>query len=281
MATETRIYHKSRQGPVERPVSRSGWKVAAREAALIGVAALLYSLVRGLTNDRVEAAFANSERVISFERRLGLFVETDLQSFALRSDVVLAIVNAIYIAYWPLVFGTLAWLLVRRPRIYPLFRNAILASGALSLVVFALFPLAPPRFVPEYGFVDTIARESAGYRSFNASPLVNEYAAMPSLHFGWVLLLAIAVATVVLNPYVRAVAFAVPPLMFAAIVLTGNHYVVDGFAGGAIVLTGLWMAVALRKRRTNRILPERGLPESFARPTDTDMHAKDPHYPYP
>lgn len=211
---------------------------------------MLYILVRGLTNDRVEAAYANAELVISLERRLGLFVEADLQSFALQSDVVLSVINAIYIAYWPLVLGALAWLLVRRPHAYPMFRNAILASGALSLVLFALFPLAPPRFLPDYGFIDTIAKESAGYRSFNASPLVNEYAAMPSLHFGWVLLLAIAVAVLVPNPLVRAFAFAMPPLMFVSIVLTGNHYIIDGIVGGAIVLTGLWFALAVQAHRT-------------------------------
>lgn len=167
----------------------------------------------------------------------------------LQSGLVLDAVNTTYVSYWPLVIGTLVWMLVRHPGVYPLFRNAVLASGALSLVVFALFPLAPPRFMPEHGFVDTIAKESAGYRSFTASPLVNEYAAMPSLHFGWVLLLAIAVGVVVRSRLIRAVTFTAPPLMFAAIVLTGNHYIVDGVVGGAVVLTGLWIALAVQRRR--------------------------------
>lgn len=230
------------------PPSRPRWQTALQEASFIAVAALLYSLVRGLTDDRVDAAFANAERVISFERWLGIFVEADLQRIALRGDAVVDFVNAIYIAYWPIVFGTLIWLLVRHPAVYPLYRNALLASGALSLAVFALYPLAPPRFLPEYGFVDTIARESEGYRSFNASALVNEYAAMPSLHFGWVLLLAIAVGTLARNRIARAGAVVTPGLMLAAIVLTGNHFFIDGVVGGAIVLAGLSIALLLRRR---------------------------------
>ena len=230
------------------PSGRLRWRTALREASFIAAAALLYSLVRGLTDDRVDAAFANAERVISLERWLGIFVEADLQRVALRGDGVIDVVNAIYIAYWPIVFGTLLWLLVRHPAVYPLYRNALLASGALSLAVFALYPLAPPRFLPEHGFVDTIARESEGYRSFNASALVNEYAAMPSLHFGWVLLLAIAVATLVRSRIVRASAVVTPVVMLAAIVLTGNHFIIDGIVGGVVVLAGLWTALLLRRR---------------------------------
>ena len=99
-------------------------------------------------------------------------------------------------------------------------------------MIFALYPLAPPRFLPEHGFVDTIAANSAGYRDFNASALVNEYAAMPSLHVGWVLLVSIAIMNLVRSRAVRATAAVLPIAMFGAIVLTGNHYIVDGIAGG-------------------------------------------------
>lgn len=235
-------------GRNDRAASRQRWVIVLREAAFIAAAALLYSVVRGMTDDRVEAAFANAEHVIAFERSLGIFIEADLQRAALEWSGTADIVNAIYISYWPLVFGTLAWLLIRHPETYPLYRNALLASGALSLAVFAAYPLAPPRFLPEYGFVDTIAKGSDGYRSFNASAMVNEYAAMPSLHFGWVLLLATAVVAVAHNRAVRAVAIAAPALMLVAIVLTGNHYIVDGVVGGVVVLGGLGIAYLIRRR---------------------------------
>jgi hypothetical protein len=231
---------------------RSRWLVVIRETVFIAAAALFYSLVRGLTDDRVPAAFDNAERVISFERSVDLFAEADLQRIVLRTDPVIDVVNAIYIAYWPLIFGTLAWLLVCRPVAYPFYRNALLASGALTLGVFAVFPLAPPRFLPDHGFVDTIAGNSAGYREFTASALVNEYAAMPSLHFGWTLLVAVAVVTLVPNIAIRAAAGVIPALMFAAIVLTGNHYIIDGLVGSAVVLAGLGVAAAIRSRTRTR-----------------------------
>lgn len=227
-----------------------------RELALVGTAALLYTLVRGLTDDRVNLAFANAERLISFERGIGIFVEPRLQSWAVASDVIVNLANAVYILYWPIIIGTLLWLLARRSGAYPFYRNALLASGGIALVVFALFPLAPPRFLPEHGFVDTIAAHSDGYREFNASALVNEYAAMPSLHFGWVLLSGIAIYRLVDHRLARVVAIALPILMLSAIVLTGNHYLMDAVVGGGVVLAGLGVAHLLGRRAASRSVRE-------------------------
>jgi hypothetical protein len=222
---------------------------------LVAAAVLLYSLVRGFTDDRVEAAFDNAAHLISFERALGIFREPDLQETVLGSDLAVDAMNAVYIAYWPIVVGTLAWLLFRHPGQYRFFRNALMASGVVSLAVFAVFPLAPPRFLPEYGFVDTIAVRSGGYRDMQASALVNEYAAMPSLHVGWVLLAAVAFFTVSRRLIVRAAAATMPLLMWAATVLTGNHYFVDGLAGSVVVLIGLTIAAALHRRRPSEHTP--------------------------
>ncbi|NEE00351.1 phosphatase PAP2 family protein [Phytoactinopolyspora halotolerans] len=217
-----------------------------REVVLILTAALLYSLVRGMTDDRVGLAFDNAERLISFQQSIGLFVEPDIQSWVVGHDAVINVINAIYIAgYWPVLVGTLVWLLLRHPDRYPLYRNALLASGAITLVIFALFPLAPPRFLPEYGFVDTVSDNSSAYRDFSASPFVNEYAAMPSLHFGWILLLGIAWTTVGRSAMAKVFGATMPVLMFLAIVLTGNHYILDGIVGGTVVLLGLVVAVGV------------------------------------
>lgn len=245
-----------RQPPDGRDPSGSGAQrrlhAMLRELAFVGTAALLYSLVRGLTDDRVDTAFANAERLISFERWLGIFVEPQVQTWAVARDVVVNLANAVYIMYWPVIIGTFLWLLVRRPEAYRFYRNALLASGGFSLIVFALYPLAPPRFLPEYGFVDTIAAHSDGYREFNASALVNEYAAMPSLHFGWVLLAGIAIYHLVERRLARTVAVAMPVLMLSAIVLTGNHYFMDAIVGGAVVVAGLGVAGLVARRSAGR-----------------------------
>lgn len=223
-----------------------GWRSVAREVILLALGALLYSLVRGMTDDRVELAYANAERLISLERDLGIFIEPDLQGAVVGSSLAVDVANAIYIAYWPIVLGTAVWLLFTRRAMFALYRNALLLSGLFGLVAFAAFPLAPPRFVG--GFVDTIAAESDGYRSFNASALVNEHAAMPSMHFGWVLLVGIAISTLASNRAVRAAGIVLPVLMLASIVVTGNHFLLDAVVGGVVVLAGLGLASWARTR---------------------------------
>ncbi len=250
MALETRTAERNplsdRRGP--EPDAKHRWRTALREVGFIFIAALSYSLVRGLTDNRVDAAFSNAERVISWETSIGAFAEPGLQESFLAYDAGPHVANAIYIwGYWPVLAGTLIWLIVRHQAAYPLYRNALLVSGALSLVIFALFPLAPPRFLPEHGFVDTVAQHSSGYREVTASALVNEYAAMPSLHFGWMLLVGIAWVAVSRHAALRIAGAVVPALMFAAIVLTGNHYILDGLVGGAVVLAGLVGAHMLRR----------------------------------
>jgi hypothetical protein len=242
-----------------------------REAALIAFAAGLYALVRGLANDRVYAAFDHAEQVISFERSVGLFVEPAWQRAIIDNDIVVAAANAVYIAFWPVVVLTLAWLLLRRPAAYPRFRNAVLASGALSLVLFAVYPLAPPRFVPEYGFVDTIAQHATTYRTLNAPALVNEYAAMPSLHFGWVLLVGIVWVTLTRHVVVRALGEVLPVLMFAAVVLTANHYIVDGIVAAAVIVLGLVIAGLIDSARNGRRSRYDGEPASLQRPQHLEV----------
>jgi hypothetical protein len=242
-----------------------------REAALIAFAAGLYTLVRGLANDRVDAAFDHAEQVISFERSVGLFVEPAWQRAIIDNDIVVAAANAVYIAFWPVVVLTLAWLLLRRPAAYPRFRNAVLASGALSLALFAVYPLAPPRFVPEYGFVDTIAQHATTYRTLNAPALVNEYAAMPSLHFGWVLLVGIVWVTLTRHVVIRALGVVLPVLMFAAIVLTANHYIVDGIVAAAVIVLGLVIAGLIDSARKGRRSRYDGEPASLQRPQHLEV----------
>lgn len=226
------------------------WIAVVREVVLIAAGGLLYSLVRGLTDDRVELAYANAERMISLERDLGIFIEPDLQAAVVGTPWAVDVANAIYIAYWPIVIGAAVWLLLAHRAMFPLYRNALLLSGLFGLAVFATFPLAPPRFV---GFVDTIAAESDGYRSFNASALVNEHAAMPSMHFGWVLLVGMAISTLASNRALRAVGIILPVLMLGSIVVTGNHFILDALVGGVIVLAGFGLAWWARTRFGGRL----------------------------
>ncbi len=117
-------------------------------------------------------------------------------------------------------------------------------SGAIGLVIFVLHPVAPPRLLPS-GFTDTVTELSSSYRVLQPPSLVNKYAALPSLHVGWNLLVGVALFRTRANRFVTIVGLLSPLLMAAAVVMTGNHYVVDALLGSVVALTGLAVSYRL------------------------------------
>ncbi|MFF0341418.1 phosphatase PAP2 family protein [Kribbella sp. NPDC004875] len=221
-----------------------------RELMLIAVAITLYFGVRGLITTRVDTAYRNAEDIVALEKSAGVFVEPELQDAVIRHGWLAETFGAIYIyGHWPVLLATLLWLLLRHRDHYRTFRNAMLLSGAIGLVIFAGFPVAPPRFLPGYGFVDTVAERTSAYRVLQPPAFVNQYAAVPSLHFGWNLLMGIAVATLAGHWVIRLFGWLMPALMLAAIVLTANHYLLDGVAGGVLALLSLLVAYRLSRKR--------------------------------
>jgi hypothetical protein len=220
-----------------------------REALIIVVAVFLYFAVRGLVETRVWLAHEHARAIVDLERRLGIFVEPDLQQLIVPHDWLVALANWVYIyGHWPVVALTLVWLHMRHGAAYPRFRNALLISGALGLIVFATYPVAPPRFLPDLGFWDSVSARSESYRVLQPPSLVNKYAAMPSLHFGWNLLMGIAWAQYATTRAGRVFGWLMPVAMLIAIVVTANHYLLDGAAGGALALVGLAIATTLAVR---------------------------------
>jgi hypothetical protein len=221
-----------------------------REMLLITPAVFVYFAVRGVVVAREEVAFRNADSIIGLQSRLGIFHEPTLQGWILGSDLLVRTVNWIYIwGHWPVVVGTLIWLIVRRPDTFSVYRNAFLISGIIAMFVFATFPVAPPRLVDDIDVVDTVTEQSSSYRVLQPPALTNPYAAMPSLHFGWNLLMGIAIVREArLRPF-RLFGYAMPAMMFLGIVLTANHYILDGLAGGLLVLVSLWFSIAILRVR--------------------------------
>lgn len=231
---------------------------AVQEVTIIGFAVFLYFFVRGLMHGQEARAYANADRLIDVERALGFFWEPSWQEWALRFDWLGTVANWVYIwGHWPVIVATLVWLLVKHGDGYGVYRNALLISGAIGLVFFTLFPMAPPRFMVDWGFVDTVTLHSNSYRVLQPPSLVNQYAAMPSLHAGWDLLVGIAIISHASRRAVRAIGFLLPVLMFLAIVLTANHYFMDGVVGAMVALVGLGAAKGLHTwRRSARVAPD-------------------------
>lgn len=228
----------------------TSWRVAAWEIALIVSAFFLYFLVRGLTEGSPGRAFSNGERVMEFQEELGFAWEVAWQGYITDSQTLINLVNWVYMwGHWPFIAVVAAWLLLWHPGEYRLLRNAFLVSGGIGLLIFASFPVAPPRLL-DIGLVDTVTTHSNSYRVLQPPALVNQYAAVPSLHFGWNLLVGITIIRVAKSPLFRLVGFLSPIAMFLAIVLTGNHFIVDAIAGGLVALAGLSVAFWLHDKDT-------------------------------
>ena len=230
-----------------RAVPRLGWRLGLHEIFIVLSAYVLYFGVRGLMESGVDRALENAVDIVAMEKALGIFVEPQLQSYVLDHHWIVTAANWIYIwGHWPVIFAVLGWLLTRHRDAYYVVRNAMIISGLIGIVIFMVFPLAPPRLT-DFGFSDTVTLHSGSYRVLQPPAFVNQYAAMPSLHFGWDLLIGLMLFWHARTTVLRAIGLLMPIAMYAAIVLTANHYLVDGVVGGAVALTGLTVAVRWQK----------------------------------
>ncbi len=217
------------------------------EVLLVVPAYVLYQLVRGTVDGRTSEAFHRAAKLVDVEQALGIFWEAELQSLILTWGIAVRLANTAYVwGHLPVIIVIAIWLLTFHRQRYPLFRNAFLISGAIGLLLFWLIPTAPPRFLPHWGFVDT-AVKAGSYYIFQPPAFVNQYAAMPSLHFGWSLLAAAAIFANLRAPY-RYLALVLPVVSLGGVVLTANHFFLDAVAGAAVAMLGLWLAVQLRAR---------------------------------
>jgi hypothetical protein len=149
-----------------------------------------------------------------------------------------------FYGHMPLVIIFAFWLYIWHRRAYRLSRNAFLASGAIGVVMYALWPVAPPRLIPDAGFIDTMAvYDRVGYNAQETEAFVNPYAALPSLHFGWSLLLGIVVFQVTNFPALKVLGVVWPVAMFFAIVMTGNHFIIDAVVGAVVSFAGFGIAL--------------------------------------
>ena len=210
-----------------------------RELGVFALAYLTYFGVRAVTQGSLPRATRDALDVMRLERHLGIGVERSVQALIAGSRTLVDLANGLYIwGHWPvLILGGVA-LFRLAPEHYVRLRNVCLLSGAVGLVVFAVFPVAPPRLAPS-GLVDTIARHATAYRTVLPTALVNEYAAMPSLHAGWNLMLGIELFRSTRHLALRAFAVAMPAAMAFAVVATANHYVLDVVAGATVVCVAL------------------------------------------
>ena len=246
------------------PSFNLGWRKHVREIVVVAGAYFVYMLVRRFLIPNLESvAFENAVKVTSFESAWGFFLEPKWQSWLIENSKVMVIfLNWAYIiTFAPIICVTAIFVYMKDWPKYFYYRNVILMSFVFALLLFAVFPLAPPRFLPEYGFLDTL-RSIGGPTSWYggtdmaAAIYYNVFAAMPSLHFGWSILFGILYFR--MGPaWLKVCGILYPTITLFAITLTGNHYIVDAIGGGAVALVSyLVYESSLRlKTRTAIALP--------------------------
>ena len=241
------------------------------EVAVVLAGIVTYFGIRGQTAASPEEAVDHAHDIVALERTLALDHEAWLQDLVVPSDAMSTFFNWIYIwGHWPVIVVTLLWLALRHRTVYLRLRNGMLVSGGLGLLVYTTYPVAPPRLAG-LGFVDTVTERSQAYRVLQPPAFVNQYAAMPSLHVGWDLLVGLAVLSAATTAWLRAVGRTMPLLMAVATVATANHYLLDVLAGIAFALVGLWAALVIEHRRESRrqvvVLPTQRPPSDLPSPT--------------
>jgi hypothetical protein len=230
----------------------------AREIAALAMLYGIYEVVRGAGGENVEAAMRHTDEIVAFEQRFGFFVERGVQDAV---EAVPAAPALLGVAYMLLHFvGTAAlliWVHRRRPERFPMVRTTFVVATALALVGYVLYPAAPPRLA-DLGFSDTVTSATGlDLSSDLLGALYNPFAAVPSLHFGYALIVGVVLAVVAKTRVVRALGAVYPAVMLLVIVGTGNHFIVDAALGGLVVVAG-WavarMVVDPPGERTGRLL---------------------------
>jgi hypothetical protein len=226
-----------------------------RELVLVVGLLLLYKYGRTLVRGEGTTAIEHAHELMRLERDVGIFTEERLQDAFLHVGTsVERALNAYYL--YAHVFVTAAaflWLYARHPTTYRRFRNVMVAMTVAGLALHLLYPLAPPRMFPHLGFVDlgrTVGPSSYGHGS-PYQGFANQFAAMPSLHFGWAVAVAWA-AVLAASSRARWLVVAHPVLTLAAIVLTANHYWLDALVALLLFLGALRLDAWWERRRARR-----------------------------
>lgn len=217
-----------------------------RELLLILGLYLLYRLAQNSSEGSTALAFEHAREIMRWQGTVGLNIEERLQDWALRFRPLVVALNYVYGSlHFVVTAGVVVFLFRRHPGIYRRWRNALAITTFLALVGFLTWPLMPPRLLPpRYGFVDTLARYPTlwSFDSGTLQDISNQYAAMPSLHFAWALFCACALAPRLRHPLARLAAWTYPPLTLVAIVITGNHFILDAAGGAAVFGAGYLIA---------------------------------------
>lgn len=238
-------WHTSRTGraPRLRWLPKGG-SDALVQLSLFVIADILYETVRGIAESNPAVAFSNARTIVDLEQSTGLFFEQGLQAWAMGERVLVDITNFMYVnSHFVMTTGALVWLYLRHNDRFYFVRNMFMVAMGLALVGYVLMPTAPPRFFPELGFVDTIAYYvNVKHDSGLVALFFNPYAAVPSMHVAFALMVSVPALLVVRNRVAKVLWGAYPLLVTFVVLVTGNHWFMDAVAGAFVAGTSALVA---------------------------------------
>jgi hypothetical protein len=243
--------HRGSVPSQERVVDHAGRAVAHRRgwlstrhslpiemAMVVGVYAA-YEATRGFAAGDADVALRHAQDIVSLERSLHVFVEGHVQHVAQAVPGLIGTLSLAYLTLHLTVTGALLlWLHRRRPAAYPLVRTTLLLASALAVVGYVVFPTAPPR-LSGVGIADTVSRAHVNLNTGLVSSFYNPFAAVPSMHVGYALIVSASLARHARHLLTRLAGIAYPPFVLFVIVATGNHFLADAAAGAAVAAVAL------------------------------------------
>ena len=248
-----RVLMSSRLRSIQARMLPNGPLDVVRQVVLFMAAYQLYRLTRGLVNDPAAAttAFQNARDLIHAEQALNIFVEPSLQTFAAGQQWLLDGASWMYInAQTSITLGALAWLYLFRNDSFYFVRNMFLVAFGVALIGYSVFPTAPPRFFPEWGFFDAVSDfTGVPQDSVTVNQLFNPYAAVPSMHVAFALMISVPIARLVKWRALKVFWYLYPLVVVFVIVVTANHFIADAVLGALAAGIGALAARAMAKAR--------------------------------
>ena len=223
--------------------------LSAQELALVASLYSVWRLARVLPLAQDEGAIDRARQIVRFQNALHMPTELSLQHFVLRHDWLAWFTNYYYaIVHVPALIAFLVWLFVRDRERYPRWRNALAIMTGFCVVI-RFIRVAPPRFLPDLGYIDLSTHYGLSLYGPVGTGVSDQFAAMPSIHVGWAALVSLGIVAVSTSRWRWLFLLHLALTMFA-VSATGNHWWMDGIV--AIVLLGIALAIDDGVRRLAR-----------------------------
>src|SRR3954468_12232099 len=218
---------------------------AARQWLLFAGAYYPYRVVRGLVDGHPNIAYQHARDIVNLERSLHTFVESDVQRWAIDHSLFIHAANWMYVNSHFLVTTTfLIWLYIARNHAFYFVRNMFMVGMSLALVGYMAFPTAPPRLLPEWGFSDSVASFVGENAEQSANVLYNPFAAVPSMHVAFALMIAVPAIFLVKRRVVKVLWGIYPFVVSFVVMVTANHFWLDAALGALVAVLSAYAAYA-------------------------------------